>query len=222
MRDDEHRELARGGAVVDVGRGRQRGERAIAAADERELTEALGQLRKRGPPLVEPGGHRARLAARDLGAAAAAARSNGGGRARGPRRRTARIRAARRRAGGRRRAAAPSAAPRSASGRLRLASRTRASSRAGSAGAGSAQKPRAQLPLRLSLRAARRTGLEVRGQLRRQPLRQLPVHEAGDALGIAGHADPFGLSASRSSARPRWMRDITVPTGTPSASAISA
>ena len=85
-----------------------------------------------------------------------------------------------------------------------------------------AQKPRAQLPLGLSLRAARRTGLEVRGHFRRQPLRQLPVHETGDALGIAGHADPFGRSASRSSARPRWMRDITVPTGTPSASAISA
>ena len=44
-----------------------------------------------------------------------------------------------------------------------------------------------------------------------------PVTRSGSQLNPS-----LPASASRSSARPRWMRDMTVPTGTPSAAAISA
>ena len=39
------------------------------------------------------------------------------------------------------------------------------------------------------------------------------VHVAGDELGVAGHGR-LPTRASRNCARPRWIRDITVPTGT--------
>ena len=84
-----------------------------------------------------------------------------------------------------------------------------------------APQPGVQRALGLGLRAAGGAGLEVRGDRRRGLGVELAVHESGDALRVAAQL-VFPPRASRSRARPRWMRDITVPTGMPTVAAISA
>ena len=174
VRDDEHRELARAAErVVDVGRGRQRGERAVAARRRaRAHRRGSGSRGRLGALLVEPGrppraARRSRPSrgsgCREKQCSWSRARSqatNGAyPRSQTPSRRTAASGSAQR---GR--------APASGRSAPRLAHAGLEAARAAPEPAGS-QKPRAQLPLRLGLRAARRAGLEVRGELRRRPRR---------------------------------------------------
>ena len=60
----------------------------------------------------------------------------------------------------------------------------------GQLGSRERDEPRAQLPLLRRLRTARRTRLEMRGDLGRDGLGQLAVHEARDPLGVAAHSRP--------------------------------
>ena len=90
---------------------------------------------------------------------------------------------------------------------------------------GQGAQARPHRALGLGEAAAGRALGEVRLARRRGVSRQLAVDERRHLLGIAaGRLAHFALPASarRSAARPRWMRDITVPAGTPRMPAISS
>src|SRR5262249_20164519 len=89
-------------------------------------------------------------------------------------------------------------------------------------GLGVGQRPEvlAQPALEGGLLGAGGTALDVGADLLPGGGFQGVVDVRGDALGIAAHRVP-PPSAARRSARPRWIRDITVPIGTSITPAIS-
>ena len=221
VRHEEYGKLPGRRRVIDVRRRRERHERAVARADEAQLPHLGGQLREPRALPLEPLGHGARLPAQEL---------------RGQRlAREALVVVARQVPRHERRVAAEPAAQHQHCGDRQRPARERdgrtppcaarlANARGeplGEIGCGQAREPRAERPLALGLGPAGRARLEMRGDRGRFGREKLAVDEPRDAFGLAAQSTR-PASASRSSARPRWIRDMTVPTGTPMLSAISA
>ncbi len=215
---DEDRHVARRRGVVDVGGGRHVEERAEPRSHEHEVAHVIGHPRQAGALPPEPLAHDTRLVRSHL-------------RRQGPEREAVVVVAGQLPRHERSVAANPEAGDESRGERQRppgdggdappgplpdssLEARRQLGDR-------QAPQSGAQGALGLGLRPAPGARLEVRGDGGRRLRLELAVDEAGDALPVAAQRVP-PPSASRRSARPRWMRDITVPTGMPRAAAISA